>query len=213
MPAAQATTQDFVPVRDIKGNIVIQKNGQMCMVLLASSINFALKSLDEQKAVLMQFQQFLNTIDFTLQIYIQSRRLNIEPYLALLASLESKQDNDLMHIQLREYMDFIRTFTEDVDVMSKNFFVVIPYTPARLNISKGIADLFTSKQGQATLPDDMQFEEHQTQLEQRVGVVTDGLARVGVRSILLQKDDLVELFYHLYNPTDTTGNAPKVEHA
>lgn len=212
MPAAQATTQDFVPVRDIKGNIVIQKNGQMCMVLLASSINFALKSLDEQKAVLMQFQQFLNTIDFTLQIYIQSRRLNIEPYLALLASLESKQDNDLMHIQLREYMEFIRTFTEDVDVMSKNFFVVIPYTPARLNISKGIADLFTSKQGQATLPDDMQFEEHQTQLEQRVGVVTDGLARVGVRSILLQKDDLVELFYHLYNPTDPTGNAPKVEH-
>src|SRR6056297_907928 len=129
MAGSQAATQDFVSVRDIRDNVVIQKNGQMTMVLLASSINFALKSLDEQKAVLVQFQQFLNTLDFTLQIYVQSRRLNIEPYLELLASLETKQDNDLMRIQLREYMEFIRSFTEDVDVMSKNFFVVIPYTP------------------------------------------------------------------------------------
>ncbi len=206
----QATSQDFVSIRDIRENVLIQKNGQMCMLLLASSINFALKSLDEQKAILLQFQQFLNTLDFTLQIYVQSRRLNIEPYLTLLGGLESKQDNDLMRTQLREYIEFIRTFTEDVDVMSKNFFVVIPYTPAKINLTKNITNLFETKTS-STLPSDNQFEEHRIQLEQRVGMVTEGLARIGVRSIALQKDDLVELFYHLYNPGDPTGTAPSAE--
>ena len=209
MANKQAATQDFVSVRDIKDNVVIQKNGQMTMVLLASSINFALKSLDEQKAILMQFQQFLNTIDFTLQIYIQSRRLDIEPYLEVLSTRQDKQNNDLMRTQLREYMEFIRTFTEDVDVMSKSFFVVIPYSPSKLNVSKGITNLFSTKSS-SKLPDDNQFEEHRIQLEQRVGMVTQGLARVGVRTIALQKDDLVELFYHTYNPSDPTGSAPIV---
>lgn len=211
MAKAQAATQDFVSIRDIKDNVVIQKNGMMTMVLLASSINFALKSLDEQRAVLQQFQQFLNTLDFTLQIYIQSRRLNIEPYLALLTDLDVKQDNDLMRVQLREYMEFIRSFTDSVDVMSKNFFVIIPYTPTKVNLTKGFTDLFSPKQGRVVMADDNQFEEHRIQLEQRVGMVTEGLARVGVRTITLQKDDLVELYYHLYNPADPTGSAPLVD--
>ena len=209
MATGKAATQEFVSIRDIKDNVVIQKGGQMHMVLLASSINFALKSLDEQQAILLQFQQFLNTLDFSLQIYVQSRRLNIEPYLELLASLEGNQDNDLMRIQLREYMEFIRTFTTDVDVMSKSFFVVVPYTPTPVNLTKGITNLFAPTQTSSTkLPSDAQFEEHRIQLEQRVGMVTEGLARVGVRTITLQKDDLVELYYHLYNPGDPTGSAP-----
>ncbi|MCA9358592.1 hypothetical protein KC926_00095 [Candidatus Kaiserbacteria bacterium] len=213
MPKAQGISQDFVSIRDIKDNVVIQKNGQMSMVVLASSVNFALKSLDEQKAILMQFQQFLNTLDFSLQIYVQSRKLNIEPYLDVLSGLEVKQDNDLMRIQLREYMEFIRTFTEDIDVMSKNFFVVIPYSPAKINITKGITDIFTGTTKTSNLPTEARFEEHRVQLEQRVGMVTEGLARVGVRTVTLQKDDLVELFYHLYNPADATGSAPLVDNA
>ena len=211
MARTQAATQDFVSIRDIKDNVIIQKNGQMCMLLLASSINFALKSLDEQKAVLLQFQQFLNTLDFTLQIYVQSRRLNIEPYLSVLGGLEGKQDNDLMRTQLREYIEFIRAFTEDVDVMSKNFFVVIPYSPAKLNFTRNITNLFSPGPGQITPPTETQFEEHRIQLEQRVGMVSEGLARVGVRTVSLQKDDLVELFYHLYNPSDPTGSAPLID--
>lgn len=213
MAQSTAPTQDFVSIRDIKDNVIIQKDGKMTMILLASSINFALKSLDEQKAVLLQFQQFLNTIDFSLQIYVQSRRLNIEPYLNLLSDLEGDQDNELMRIQLREYMEFIRTFTEDVDVMSKNFFVVVPYSPAAIDITKGITGLFSggNKKSQSGMPNKTQFEEHRIQLEQRVGMVTEGLARVGVRTITLQKDDLVELFYHLFNPADLTGSAPLVD--
>ncbi len=210
--ATNATTQDFVPIKDIKGSVVIQTNGQMCMVVLASSINFALKSLDEQRAVLLQFQNFLNTIDFTLQIYVQSRKLNIEPYLALLGTLEDKQDNDLMRIQLREYQEFIATFTEDVDVMSKNFFVVVPYSPNKLNLTKNITNMFSpGSGGGGGGTTEKNFEEHRTQLEQRVSMVTEGLARVGVKTIALGQDDLVELYYHLYNPGDPTGSAPLVD--
>jgi type IV secretory pathway VirB4 component len=207
MPKVTPATQDFVAIKDIKDGVVILKSGQMCSVLLASSINFALKSGDEQQAILQQFQSFINTLDFSLQIYVQSRRLNIEPYLALLATRESAQDNDLMRIQLREYMGFIRTFTNEVDVMSKSFFVIVPYTPAPINITRGITSLFTPGQ-QKNIPAELQFEEQRIQLEQRVAVVEQGLSRIGVRTIPLKSEDLVELYYHIYNPTDPTGAAP-----
>ncbi len=211
MANKKASAQDFVSIREIKENVVIKKDGQMVMVLLASSINFALKSLDEQKSILLQFQNFLNTLDFTLQIYIQSRRLNIEPYLEFIGGLQDKQSNTLMEIQLREYMEFIRTFTASVDVMSKSFFVIIPYSPNKLSISKGLTGLFTPGQLSTSLPDDLQFEEQRMQLEQRVSMVSNGLARVGVRTITLETDDLVELFYHIYNPADQTNSAPTVD--
>lgn len=207
MTPSHSASQNFVSVRDIKDNVVIQKNGQMTMIILASSINFALKSYDEQRAILSQFQQFLNTLDFSIQIQMRSRRLNIDPYLAVLSTLEGKQDNDLMRIQLREYMEFIRTFTNQVDVMSKNFFLVVSYSPTKVNLGRGFGGLFSAKSGAATINDGI-FEEERTQLEQRVSLVVEGLARIGVRTVTLGKDELVELFYHTYNPNDPTGSAP-----
>lgn len=210
MAANNARTQDFVPIKEIRDNVVIQKTGQMVMILLASSVNFALKSSDEQQAILQQFQQFLNTLDFSLQIHMQSRRLNVEPYLAVLAQLEDKQDNDLMRIQLKEYIEFIRSFTADVDVMSKNFFVVVPYTAAKVNLGKGLG-IFSPGSGAGGSMSDANFAEYRTQLEQRVSLITEGLARLGVRTIVLGKDELVELYYHIYNPSDSTGSAPLME--
>lgn len=176
------------------------------MVLLASSVNFALKSLDEQEAILRQFQFFLNTIDFSIQFYIQSRRLNIEPYMALLEARESKQDNDLMKIQLREYMQFVKTFTTEVDVMTKSFFIVIPYTPVSANLQSNFRDILNTKKH--VYFDDKNFGEHKLQLEQRVTLVEQGLSRVGVRTIPLQNEELVELYYHIFNPGDVEGNSP-----
>lgn len=207
--ATQSTTQGFVPLRDIKDNVVILKNGQMNMVLLASSINFALKSVEEQEAILRQFQSFLNTIDFSIQFYVQSRRLNIEPYLQLLAAREEKQDNDLMKIQLREYIQFIKTFTSEVEVMSKSFFIVVPYTPVIANLQnnlEGFKDLLGGKK--EVYFDDKNFSEHKLQLEQRVSLVEQGLSGIGVRTILLQSDELVELYYHIFNPGDVGGGSP-----
>lgn len=203
--ATESTTQYFVPIRDIKDGVVLLKDGQMCMVLLASSVNFALKSADEQQAILSQFQSFLNSIDFSLQIYVQSRRLDIRPYLDILAEREPAQYNDLMRIQLREYMEFVRAFTSQVDIMTKNFFVVIPYTPLSLEL-KGISALLGKKQSQGTT--DAKFDENKTQLEQRVSVVEQGLGRIGIRTTPLGTVELTELYYHIFNPEDLAG-APK----
>lgn len=203
---SNTSTQNFVPVRDIKDGIVTLKDGQMVMILLASSINFALKSTDEQTAILRQFQSFLNTIDFSLQIYIQSRRLDINPYLEQLAAREPEQDNDLMRIQLREYMDFVRTFTNEVDVMSKNFFVVIPYSPLAVDIKSNFSSIIGKPKSETHTTE--RFAEHRTQLEQRLSVVEQGLNRVGVRTAVLQNDELVELYYHIFNPGDAGTTAP-----
>ena len=208
MAKTSAATQDFVPIRDIKDGVVILKSGQICKVLLASSVNFALKSLDEQKAILFQFQNFLNTIDFSLQIYVQSRRLNIEPYIATLVERQSTQDNDLMRIQLREYIEFIRSFTTEVDVMTKNFFVIIPYTAPVIDFKKSFTNILS--QGSGALKEKT-IEEERLQLEQRQSMVEQGLNRIGVRTIALQNDELVELFYHIYNPGDITGSAPTIQ--
>jgi type IV secretory pathway VirB4 component len=205
MPKATAASQDFVPIRDIKDGVVILKGGQLCKVLLASSINFALKAQEEQRAILFQFQNFLNTLDFTLQIYVQSRRLNVEPYIATLMEKQSSQPNDLMKIQLREYIEFIRSFTTEVDVMTKNFFLIIPYTPPPIDFKKNIGGFFSKG---SVMMQQATFEEQRLQLEQRQSVVEQGLNRIGVKTIALEKDELVELFYHIYNPGDPTGSAP-----
>jgi type IV secretory pathway VirB4 component len=204
--AVQDSTQFFVPVTDIHDDVIITKDGQLCMVLLASSINFGLKSTDEQQAILSQFQAFLNAIDFSMQIYVQSRRLDIRPYLEKLKERESVQDNDLMRVQLREYMEFVRTFTDRVEIMTKNFFVVVSYTPANLEIS-GVTKFLKKQQ---PVPEEMsaRFFEHRAQLEQRIAVVEQGLARIGIRTSLLGTEELTELFFHIFNPDDLT-HAPK----
>ncbi len=202
----QSASQNFVPVADIHDDVVVLKDGQLCMVLLASSINFALKSGDEQQAILSQFQSFLNSIDFSLQVYIQSRRLDIRPYLEIIKEREPHQDNDLMRIQLREYIEFINTFTSQVDIMTKNFFVVIPYTPLNLEV-KGITKFLKPKPGAEQRTSDKFFEDR-TQLEQRVSVVEQGLSRIGIRTALLGTEELTELFYHIFNPEDLNP-APK----
>lgn len=207
MPKTTKATQQFVPIKEIKDNVVLLKDGRICMVLLASSINFALKSSDEQRAILSQFQTFLNTLDFSIQIYVQSRRLDIEPYLDQLRAREPEQDNDLMRIQVREYIDFIKTFTTEVDVMTKNFFIIIPYGIGAIELSSNLTSIFN--RGGQKPTDDMKFEEQRLQLEQRAALVEQGLNRIGVRTIALENEALVELYYHIFNPTEIGREAPQ----
>ena len=195
----QNASQKFVPIADIHDDTVVLKNGQLCMVLLASSINFALKSAEEQQAILSQFQSFFNSIDFSVQFYVQSRRLDIRPYIEILKSREPFQDNDLMRIQLREYMEFIITFTDEHEIMSKNFFVIVSYAPVGIE-STGIKQFFEKKPTPESRAD--KFFEDRTQLEQRVSIVETGLRRIGISTAPLGTDELTELYYHIFNPTD-----------
>ena len=123
MAPKQSTTQDFIPIQEIRDGVIILKNGGMRAIILASSLNFALKSQDEQSSILMQFQNFVNSLDFSIQIFVQSKKLDIRPYIALLEDRYKEQTTELMKIQVREYIEFIKTFVESTNIMSKSFFV------------------------------------------------------------------------------------------
>lgn len=197
--------QDFVPVSEVRDGIALLKDGGLRMVLMASSLNFALKSGDEQQAITMQFQNFLNSLDFTCQFFIESRRLDIRPYLESLEERLAVNTNDLLKVQIKEYIGFIKNFTESVSIMTKSFFVVVPYTPAG-SISDGarsgvFGKLFGTKSAkEKSAKDLMTFEENKTQLEQRISVVETGLIRCGVKTFPLGTEELIELYYKLFNP-------------
>lgn len=202
-------TQDFVPVKEIRDGVVILKNNSMRLVLLVSSLNFALKSADEQMAILMQFQNFLNSLDFHIQIFVQSRKLDIRPYLRTLEERVAAQSNDLLKVQTREYIEFIKKFTETVDIMSKKFFVVVPYSPPPMSglQKKGVwGSVFGAKQsaGEKEKSATMDFEEYRTQLEQRAAVVSQGFSGLGLRVAPLGTEELVELYFKMFNPGEST---------
>src|ERR1035437_3716475 len=125
-------TQEFVPIKEARDGIIVLKDGSLRALVLASSVNLSLKSADEQRATILQFQNFLNTLDFSTQISIQSRKLDIRPYLLLLENRMKVQNEPLLKLQTKEYIEFIKNFTESVSIMTKNFFVVVPYTHINL---------------------------------------------------------------------------------
>jgi hypothetical protein len=197
-------TQAFVPIKEVRDGIVILKDGSLRALLMASSINLALKSGDEQQAIIGQFQNFLNSLEFTVQFFIESRDLDIRPYIALLEDRYVQELDDLMKIQIREYIAFIKDFTERANIMSKNFFIVVPYDPAIISRGGGVggalsALLPTGSAGTPTLTNE-QFEQYRSQLEQRVSVIEQGLVRTGVRVVNLGTEEVIELFYKLFNP-------------
>ncbi len=206
--AVSKSTQDFVDVKEIKDGILVLKDGSLRSILMCSSINFALKSEENQVAIISQFQNFLNAIDFSIQILVQSRKLNINPYLSLLEERYKKQSTDLMKIQVREYVDFVKDFTSNVNIMTKNFFVVVPFGSAKVNIqrdvTKSLSNLLPGRSKEEKVSKEQaleqSFEEKKMQLQQRLAVVEQSLARVGIRTAKLGSDELVELFYKIFNP-------------
>ncbi len=197
------STQEFVPVSSVRDGTIVLKNGEFRAILLASSINFALKSDDEQTAFIVQFQNFLNSLDFSCQIFVQSRMLDIRPYIATLEVQYKSQLDDLMRIQIREYIEFIKSFTQAANIMTKNFFVVVPYSPVVQLTKSGFSRLlpFGKKDSQAEADDSNKaFQEHISQLEQRVSIVQQGLIRTGVRTVQLGTEEAIELLYKMFNP-------------
>lgn len=190
-------------MNEVRDGVAVLRDGSLRAILLASSLNFALKSEDEQTAFIIQFQNFLNSLDFSCQIFIESRMLDIRPYIATLEVAYKGQLDDLMRIQIREYIEFIKSFTEAANIMTKNFFVIVPYSPAALSFAPGSS--FASKLpfgGNKNGPENANrtFEEQVSQLEQRVGIVQQGLVRCGVRTVQLGTEEAIELLYKLFNP-------------
>ncbi len=206
-------SQEFVAIKEVREGVIVLEDGSIRMILMASSLNFALKSSDEQEAIINQYQDFLNSLDFSVQFFIQSRHLNIEPYLISLREAEKKQLNELLKIQIQEYIEFVKSFVSLTEIVSKTFYVVVPYSPPIFGASSTgnsifgpeVSGLFGKFFGKKKASDknklkEENFEEYKSQLQQRAGAVSQGLARCGVRAVALETEEIIELFYNLYNP-------------
>lgn len=215
---AQPTpSQQIVNIEEIRDGVLILKDGSFRVILMASSLNFALKSADEQMAVIMQYQNFLNSLDFSVQFFAQSRKINIEPYIDTLEEAQKKQTNELLKIQITEYIEFVRTFVRASNIVTKNFYITVPFAPPFLETgeqSKGIIKSLwetvwgkSGKEKNAGISP-QKFEEYKNQLWQRMETVIQGLVRAGVRAVPLNTEELIELFYGLYNPGELEKGKP-----
>ncbi len=194
---AASPTQQFVPVKEIRNGIIVLKDGGYRGVLICSSVNFGLKSADEQHAITLGFQNFLNTLDFSIQIVINSRKMDLRPYLTLLEGKEADQTSELMRIQLREYIEFVRSFADQANIMTKSFYVVVPYS-SHVDAAHAVGLLRGASAPKAEAQ--ASFEEDRAQLEQRLALVASGLAATGVRAVPLGTEEVIELLYRSFNP-------------
>lgn len=206
-----ASTQKFLEIEDIKDDILILKDKSLRGIILVSSTNFALKSAEEKEAIIFQFQNFLNSLDFPIQIVIQSRKVNLIAYLDILKQLEiqwKERENELMANQTREYRKFLETYISQNPIMTKNFFIVVPYFFENLPEIKALKQkkkidkekLFKEK-----------FEIAKTQLFHRLEIIIAGLRDCGLDGVILGQRELIELFWIYFHPKDAEiGYLPEI---
>jgi len=214
----ESSTQEFLEIQDIKEGVLLLKNQGVRGVLMVSSLNFALKSEEEQTAIVYAFQSFLNSLDFSCQIVIQSRNINITPYLDELKDLEDRQTNGLLKEQTASYREFIKELVRGETIMTKNFYLIVPYSLMEAlglgAITKGfgLGKLFgkKDKQPKAALTDD-EFQRCKSQLWQRMEFVAMGLRRCGLEAIPLTTPELIELFWAIHHPEQAeVGYYPEI---
>ncbi|MBI4276573.1 hypothetical protein HY629_01905 [Candidatus Uhrbacteria bacterium] len=194
-------TQRFLDISEIRDGIVVLKDGTLRAVLLVSSVNFALKSEDEQNALVGAYSTFLNSFEFPLQIVIQSRKLNIDQYLEKLQQIERGQTNELLAMQTAEYRQYVSELVSLGDIMSKRFYIVVPYDPAgdrQKAFFARLRDLFSP--ASVVKLSQERFLDRKQRLMQRVDLIMSGLGGMGLNAVLLDTPTLIELYYTVYNP-------------
>lgn len=196
------STQSQIPVAEIRDGVAILTDGTMRATLMVSSVNFALKSQDEQDAIVFAYQDFLNSLDFPIQITISSRKMDITPYLENVRLLRDKQQNDLLRLQMDEYINFIGELVKGSNIMTKTFFTTVPFSVQQSTKEGPLSKImkgFKGATGRHNMTDE-EFEHNRSQLMQRVNQVALGLRSFGLRLVPLQTQELLELYYTMYNP-------------
>jgi type IV secretory pathway VirB4 component len=204
------STQQFLEFGQIREGIVILKNKALRAILMVSSLNFALKSEKEQNATLYQFQNFLNSLDFSCQILMHSRRLNIVGYLDKLKEIGKKEENELLKMQIDEYQKFIEDIMAGGSIMQKIFYVIVPFT-----LMEAQAALVPQKKKKlpVRIPalTEEEFQRCKAQLLQRVEFIALGLSRCGLQAVPLATPEIIELFWSFYHPQETErGYSPEI---
>ena len=205
----EASTKQFVEIQEIRDGILILKDGSLKQIIKVGSTNFELKSQDEQLAVLQSFRDFLNSLDFSLEIMVMSRKLNINKYLDFLNEVAEAQQNELMRIQAVEYSKFVKELTQLANIMSKDFFVVVPFyigPRAKGGIMQTLKSVFRPSEIVKQLTQE-EFGSYKSQLDQRVGLVYENLSGLGLGAKVLGGEELLNIFYRFYNPEVIEGIA------
>lgn len=207
------STQQYLDIMEIKDDVVILKDGTLRAVILVSSLNFSLKSEDEQNAIISSYISFLNSLDFPLQIVIQSRELDVGKYLDKLGEIQKQQENELLRMQTSEYIEYIRELVQMGKIMTRFFYVTVPYDPVKKK-KKGLID----KAGAIFSPAKIvklkrqKFYEYKDELVKRVNGTVAGLNGVGLSAVQINTQGLIELYYNIYNPkTSEMEKLGKVE--
>ena len=194
-------TQKYLDISEIKQDTVVMRDGTLRSVLLISSINFALKSEEEQSAIVAAYVSFLNNISFPLQIVIQSRELNIDNYIKDLKQKEKEQTNELLKVQTQEYIQYIQELVDISKIMSKRFYIIVPYNPLSDKQKKFFSRLLdVFKPSTLIKIKEERFRRRQQELNRRTDHIESGLRSIGLNSQRLDTQALIELYYNTYNP-------------
>jgi len=197
--SAISTTQGFLRIAEIKNDTVVMDDGTLRAVLAVSSTNFDLKSQEEQNGIIFGFQRFLNSLEFPIQILMQSRKMEVGNYIEKLKHIAEKQTNELLRVQTTEYIDFINRLVENASIMNKNFYMVVPLGVSILPPAGGFfSNLFGGKTKQAVQRVE-NFEKEKEDLDNRVSAVMGNVAGLGVRAARLKTEELIQLYYNSYN--------------
>lgn len=197
-------TQELIEADRVERDTLILKNGNVRKIILVSGVNFELRSEEEQSVLIAAYQSFLNALDFSIQIFIHSRKINIEGYVHELESKQRSEPNALIASMMEDYRGFITALVGRNPIMEKQFFVVVPYDPppdisgTGKTIAQAVFGLFNRTE--TTPPPPRDLGPIFIQLEQRAEQIVNGLSRIGLRAIALNTDELIELFYNVYNP-------------
>ena len=196
------STQSFLDIYEIRDNTVVMKDGTLRSALLVSSINFSLKSEEEQNAIIQAYVQFLNSLDHPMQIVIQSRKLDIDRYLDNLKDLEKQQSNELLKAQMADYRNYINELLEMAEIMTKRFYIVVPYdAKADGKKQKGFGSSLSAvfRPAAAVALSHRKFEEDRIELFKRVDLIAEGMQAMGIKAVPLDTQSLIELYYNSYN--------------
>lgn len=210
---ASASTEKFVDIETIKDDCVIMKDGSLRAVIMVSGVNFDLLSETEQEVILNAYQNLLNGLDFSLQILIHSRKVNLDNYLRQIKKREKNEANELLRMQIQEYYNFINELVKSTNIMTKRFYVVVPYSPSMISgekvggvlgqIFKNLPLPFGKKPSNVNQEEknkEIEFANNKMQLYHRVSAVISALKPMGLNAIRLKTPELIELFYNFYNP-------------
>lgn len=213
VPKNPNSTQSTLQLSEVRDNMVIMVDGSFRAVIACKSINFDLMSDREREGVEYSYQNFLNSLNFPIQILIRSQRVDIGPYINQLATARRSQDNMLLGVLMDDYINFIDALSQEANIMEKSFYIVVPYHPAGdaatlVEQGKGFfGKLFGAPKTNVTRIDNATFQKAKDEIKNRVDVVRSGLFQIGVQSVQLDTRSLGELYYNFYNP-DTAVNQP-----